>query len=68
MKIRIFTELFKYILKNIPNINFEYIINNMFHIMICFKFICLLLNEYFNEIPKRPLFIKLCIKNNIEIQ
>ena len=31
-----------------------------------FYFICLLLNEYFNEIPKESLFIKLCIKNNIE--
>ena len=59
-------ELFEYILKNIPNINFEYIINNMILYDDMFFYISLLLNEYFNKIPKKSLFIKLCIKNNIE--
>jgi len=59
-------ELFNYILKNIPNINFQFIIYDMIQYDNMFSFICLLLNKYFNEIPKESLFIKLCIKNNIE--
>ena len=31
-----------------------------------FNFISLLLNEYFDEISKESLFLRLCIKNKIE--
>ena len=60
-------ELFNYILKNIPNINFQFIIYDMIKYNDnMFSFISLLLNKYFDEIPKESLFIKLCIKNKIE--
>ena len=59
-------ELFKYFLKNIPNINYQFIIYDMIQYNNMFNFISILLNKYFDEIPKKSLFIKLCIKNNIE--
>ena len=59
-------ELFNYILKNIPNINFQFIIHDMIKYNNMFNFISLLLNKYFDKIPKKSLFIKLCIKNKIE--
>ena len=59
-------ELFNYILKNIPNINLQFIIHDMIKYNNMFNFISLLLNKYFDEIPKDSLFIKLCIKNEIE--
>ena len=60
-------ELFNYILKNIPNINFQFIIHDMIKYNDnMFSFISLLLNKYFDEIPKESLFIRLCIKNKIE--
>ena len=58
--------LFKYLLKNIPNINFEYIVNHMILYNNMFSFISLLLNEYFDEISKESLFLRLCLKNKIE--
>lgn len=58
--------LFSFILKNEDNIDFNNIVDQLLNYDNKFKFISLLLNEYFDLIDKNSKFIKLCLKNDIE--
>ena len=60
------TDLFIYLLKNIDNIDFLYIVDEMLNYKKMFKYISYLLNEYFDKLDKSSQFIKLCITNCIE--